>query len=195
MSKPLNLTEKYGASGSPCLTPLERVDSFPVAPLQGNCMVSKILAEEAALKFAEENNIDLVAMNPAMGLFPSLLIDTGAQTFPNNTLGWVNVKDAANAHVKVFETPSASGRYCLVGSAAHSSDVVKILRELHPTLQLPEKCADDKPFMPKFQVSNEKAKALGIEFNPLDVTLKDQGDSGKLEGEEICQLLTFVTSL
>lgn len=68
---------------------------------------------------------------------PSL--DAGAQTFPNATFGWVNVKDVATAHILAFEVPSASGRYCLVERVAHYSEVVKALSELYPTFQLPEK--------------------------------------------------------
>ncbi|KAF7833706.1 cinnamoyl-CoA reductase 1-like [Senna tora] len=103
----------------------------------------------------------------------------GPPTFPNLTFGWNNVKDVANAHIQAFEIPSATGRYCLVESVAHYSDIVKILHDLYPTLQLPEKCADDKPLMPKFQVSKEKIKTLGIEFIPLDVSLKETLESLK----------------
>lgn len=66
-------------------------------------------------------------------------MDAGAQTFPNATFGWVNVKDVATAHILAFEVPSASGRYCLVERVAHYSEVVKALSELYPTFQLPEK--------------------------------------------------------
>ena len=62
-----------------------------------------------------------------------------AQTFPNEVLGWVNVKDVANAHVQAYENPSASGKYLLVETGAHSSELVRILRELYPDLQLPDK--------------------------------------------------------
>ncbi|XP_054799923.1 cinnamoyl-CoA reductase CAD2-like [Prosopis cineraria] len=136
--------------------------------------VSKILAEDAALKFVEKNNIDMVTINPATVIGPLLQptlntsaavilnLINGAQTFPNNSFGWVSVKDVANAHIQAFETPSASGRYVLVERVAHFSDIVKILRELDPLLQLPEKCADNKPLEPIYQVSKEKAKTLGI---------------------------------
>lgn len=67
------------------------------------------------------------------------MLNAGAQTFPNTSFGWINVKDVANAHIQAFELPSASGRYCLVERVAHHSEVVKILRELYPDLQLPEK--------------------------------------------------------
>ncbi|KAL0696735.1 hypothetical protein Bca4012_063915 [Brassica carinata] len=63
----------------------------------------------------------------------------GAQTFPNATFGWVNVKDVANAHIQAFENPEANGRYCLVERVAHYSEVVNILHDLYPDLELPEK--------------------------------------------------------
>ena len=66
-------------------------------------------------------------------------VNAGAQTFPNYTFGWVNVKDVANAHVQAYEIPSASGRYLLVETVAHYSEIVRILRELDPDLQLPDK--------------------------------------------------------
>ena len=67
------------------------------------------------------------------------MLNAGAQTFPNASFGWISVKDVANAHIQAFELPSASGRYCLVERVAHYSEVVKVLRELYPDLQLPEK--------------------------------------------------------
>ncbi|KAI4306724.1 hypothetical protein L6164_029978 [Bauhinia variegata] len=152
-------------------------------------VLSKTLAEDAAWKFAKENNIDMVALNPALVVGPLLQptlntsaaavlnLINGAQTFINFSVGWINVKDVAYAHVQAFEIPSASGRYCLAERVAHYSEIVKILRDLYPSLQLPERCADDKPFMPTYQISKEKAKSLGIEFTPLDVTLKETVES------------------
>lgn len=67
------------------------------------------------------------------------LIDAGTETFPNTTYRFVDVRDVANAHILAFENPSASGRYCLVGSVKHCSEVVKILRDISPALTLPEK--------------------------------------------------------
>ncbi|PQP95639.1 cinnamoyl-CoA reductase 1-like [Prunus yedoensis var. nudiflora] len=78
-----------------------------------------------------------------------------------------------NAHILAFENASASGRYCLVGRITHCSEVVKLLRDLFPALKIPEKCADDKPFTPTYQVSKERAQVLGVKFTPLEVTLKD----------------------
>ncbi|XP_054796835.1 phenylacetaldehyde reductase-like [Prosopis cineraria] len=150
--------------------------------------LSKTLAEEAAWKFVKENNIDLVVLNPAFVIGPLLqpsLNESSAmisrliegQTFQNYRTVWVNVKDVANAHIQAFEIPSASGRYNLVERVAHNSELVKILHELFPTLQLPEKCADDEPFIPNYQVSKRKVKTLGIELIPLEVSLKETVES------------------
>lgn len=41
------------------------------------------------------------------------------------------------------------------------------------------RCADDHPFMPTYQISKEKAKSLGIEFIPLEESLKETVESLK----------------
>lgn len=63
----------------------------------------------------------------------------GAQTFPNTCFRFVDVRDVALAHILAFENPSAGGRYCIVGQVVHCHDALQILRNLYPTLQLPEK--------------------------------------------------------
>ncbi|XP_075634321.1 phenylacetaldehyde reductase [Castanea sativa] len=154
-------------------------------------MLSKTLAEENAWKFAKEKGIDIVTINPAMVIGPLLQptlntsaaailnLINGAQTFPNVTFGWVNVKDVANAHILAYEIPTASGRYCLVERVIHHTEVLRVLRELYPSLQLPEKCADDKPFVPTYQVSKERTRSLGIEYIPFEVSLKETVESLK----------------
>ena len=41
------------------------------------------------------------------------------------------------------------------------------------------RCANDEPFVPTYQVSKEKAKSLGINHIPLDVSLKETVESLK----------------
>ncbi|XP_031495231.1 phenylacetaldehyde reductase-like [Nymphaea colorata] len=154
-------------------------------------VLSKTLAEEQAWKIAEEAKMDIVTINPAMVIGPLLqptlntsaaailkLID-GSPTFPNTTFGWVHVKDVAEAHILAFEDASASGRYCLVESVAHFSEIVKILQDLYPDCKLPTKCADDQPLSPTYQVSKEKVEKLGINYIPLQVSLKETVESLK----------------
>ncbi|KAL3828201.1 hypothetical protein ACJIZ3_017003 [Penstemon smallii] len=152
-------------------------------------VLSKTLAEDAAWEFAEEKGLDLISVNPALVIGPLLQptlntssaailnLINGAMTYPNITSAWVNVKDVADAHILAFENPSANGRYCVVESVAHRSEIVNILRELYPSFQLPEKCSDDKPFLPTYQVSNERAKNLGVNFIPLKESIKETVES------------------
>ncbi|KAF9601749.1 hypothetical protein IFM89_022863 [Coptis chinensis] len=157
-------------------------------------MLSKSLAEEAAWKFAKEHGIDMITIHPSVVIGPllqptlnesasmvlnlingmvTIVCGRGKKTYPNLTFGWVDVREVVNAHILAFEVPSAHGRYCVVGRVAHYSEIVKILQELYPCIQLPQKCADDKPFEPTYTVSKEKTESLGIVFTPLEVSLKD----------------------
>ncbi|KAL1539941.1 phenylacetaldehyde reductase-like [Salvia divinorum] len=157
-------------------------------------MLSKTLAEDAAWKFVKEKGIDMVAINPSMVIGPLLQptlntssasilnLINGAETYQNAVVGWVDVRDVANAHILAFENPAANGRYCTVGRVAHYSEMVKILHELDPTLHLPEKCADDKPLVPTYQVSKERARSLGVEFTPLEESIKLTVESLKEKG-------------
>jgi len=72
-------------------------------------------------------------------MYVVFLIYTGAETYPNGSFGWVNVKDVATAHILAFEVPSANGRYCLVETVAHYSEIVRNLKELYPNAALPDK--------------------------------------------------------
>ncbi|CAI8617141.1 unnamed protein product [Vicia faba] len=105
-------------------------------------------------------------MNPAVAIGPLLqpeLNDSstlilnlinGSETFMNAAFGWINVKDVANAHILAYEDASANGRYCLVEKVIHFSELIKILHDMYPTLQIPNKCADDKLLMQTFQFAD-----------------------------------------
>ncbi|KAJ1685974.1 hypothetical protein LUZ63_017364 [Rhynchospora breviuscula] len=157
--------------------------------------LSKTLAEEAAWKYSKENGIDLVTLNPAMVIGPLLQPALNAScadilnlinespTFPNKSFGWIHVKDVARAHILAFEVPSARGRYCLLERVLNFSEIVAIIHELYPSLQHPKKCADDKPFDPHYNFSNNKAKELGLsDLIPFEISLKDTIESLREKG-------------
>ncbi|MFS8005167.1 putative cinnamyl-alcohol dehydrogenase [Helianthus anomalus] len=182
-------------NGSP-LTPEVVVDESWFSD-QGFCKetklwypLSKTLAEEAAWKYMKEKAIDMVTINPAMVIGPLLqpTLNTSARaifnlinasTYSNITVGCVHVKDVANAHILAFETPSASGRYCMAESVVHFSELVEILHKLYPSFKLPDKCADDDPIV-KYQISNEKVRNLmGVDYIPLEDGIKETIESLK----------------
>ncbi|XP_062091905.1 phenylacetaldehyde reductase-like [Humulus lupulus] len=156
-------------------------------------MLSKTLAEEAAWKFAKENGIDLVSLNPGFVIGPLLQPTLNFSVellrnhiieakFPNINYRYVDVRDVALAHIQAFEVPSASGRYCLVGHVVHISDALNTLRQFYPNSSIPDQCGDDKPLVQGYQVSKEKVKSLGVNYTPLEVTLKDTVESLKEKG-------------
>jgi nucleoside-diphosphate-sugar epimerase len=157
-------------------------------------VLSKTLAEQAAWKFSKDNGINLVTINPAVVIGPLLqpTLNTSAQiilylisgspVYLNYSFGWVNVKDVALAHVLAFETPSASGRYGMVDKVMHFSQVVKIIKDMYPSLPVPEKCADDEPFAPTYQVSRDKITSLGVELTPFQTSLKETIECLKEKG-------------
>ncbi|KAI7749567.1 hypothetical protein M8C21_021934 [Ambrosia artemisiifolia] len=152
--------------------------------------LSKTLAEEAAWKYVKEKAMDMVSINPAMVIGPLLqpTLNTSARaifnlinasTYSNITVGCVHVKDVANAHILAFETPSASGRYCMAESVVHFSELVQIIHKLYPSFKLPDKCAADDPVI-KYQISNEKVKSLiGSDYISLEDGIKDTIESLK----------------
>ena len=62
-----------------------------------------------------------------------------AKTYVNAVQGYVDVKDVAKAHVLVYETPSASGRYICVESMLHRGELVEILTKFFPEYPIPTK--------------------------------------------------------
>nr|CAB3463889.1 unnamed protein product [Digitaria exilis] len=110
------------------------------------------------------------------------LRDPGPPVYLNYSFGWVNVKDVALAHVLASETPSASGRYCMVDKVVHFSEVVKIIKDMYPSLPVPEKCADDEPFALTYQVSRDRITSLGVELTPFETSLKEAIECLKEKG-------------
>ncbi|KAL1225197.1 Phenylacetaldehyde reductase [Cardamine amara subsp. amara] len=148
-------------------------------------ILSKTLAEDAAWKFAKENNIDLVVMNPGLVLGPLLqpslnatanmivqLIKSENDCIPKN-YRLVDVRDVALAHVKAFETPSANGRYIIEGPIVTINDIEKVLREFFPDLNLVDKNEASELVPVFYKLCVEKVKGLGVEFIPTEATLRD----------------------
>jgi nucleoside-diphosphate-sugar epimerase len=106
---------------------------------------SKMIAEREAWAIAaEQNQWDLLVINPGWILGPSLsvrkdslsistMIQFGDGTFRNGVPelwnGVVDVRDVASAHIKAGFTPKASGRHIIVSGEARLLDLADILRK------------------------------------------------------------------
>jgi len=106
---------------------------------------SKMIAEKEAWAIAkEQNQWDLLTINPGMILGPSLskrkdsttiklMIQFGDGTYkkgvPEIWYPIVDVRDVASAHIKAGFTPKASGRHIIASGEAKLLDVANILRK------------------------------------------------------------------
>ncbi|XP_030491884.2 cinnamoyl-CoA reductase 1 [Cannabis sativa] len=141
----------------------------------------KAVAEQAAWEMASEKGIDLVVINPVLVLGPLLqptvnasivhilkYLTGSAKTYANSIQAYVHVKDVALAHILVFETPSASGRYLCAESVLHRGEVVEILAKFFPEYPIPLKCSDEvNPRAKPYKFTNQKLKELGLEFTSI----------------------------
>ncbi|XP_038905284.1 cinnamoyl-CoA reductase 1-like [Benincasa hispida] len=145
---------------------------------------AKTKAEQAAWEVAKERGVDLVAVSYThLDVYKRQILQEGvnasvvhimkyltgsAKTYVNAVQGYVDVKDVAKAHVLVYETPSASGRYICVESMLHRGDLVDILANFFPQYPLPTKCSDEvNPKKKPYKYTVEKLKSLGMEFTPI----------------------------
>ncbi|KAL0380347.1 UNVERIFIED_CONTAM: Cinnamoyl-CoA reductase 1 [Sesamum angustifolium] len=147
----------------------------------------KAVAEQAAWETAKEMEVDMVVINPVLVLGPLLqptvnasvlhilkYLTGSAKTYANSVQAYVHVKDVALAHILLFETPSASGRYLCAESVLHRGEVVEILAKFFPEYPVPTKCSDEKnPRKKAYKFSNQKLKDLGLEFTPVKQCLYD----------------------
>ncbi|KAI5595820.1 hypothetical protein POPTR_003G181400v4 [Populus trichocarpa] len=158
----------------------------------------KAVAEQAAWDMAKEKGVDLVVVNPVLVLGPLLqptvnasithilkYLTGSAKTYANSVQAYVHVRDVALAHILVFETPSASGRYLCSESVLHRGEVVEILAKFFPEYPIPTKCSDEKnPRKQPYKFSNQKLRDLGFEFTPvkqcLYETVKSLQEKGHL---------------
>ncbi|KAK2973151.1 hypothetical protein RJ640_021364 [Escallonia rubra] len=147
----------------------------------------KAVAEQAAWEEARERGVDMVAINPVLVLGPLLqptvnasiihvlkYLTGSAKTYANSVQAYVHVRDVALAHILLFETPSASGRYLCAESVLHRGEVVEILAKFFPEYPIPTKCSDEiKPRAKPYKFSNQRLKDVGLEFTPVKQALYD----------------------
>jgi nucleoside-diphosphate-sugar epimerase len=108
------------------------------------------VAEQAAWEAARQRGVDLVVVNPVLVVGPLLqptvnasiahilkYLDGSARTFTNAVQAYVDVRDVAAAHLRVFESPAASGRHLCAERVLHREDVVRILAKLFPEYPVP----------------------------------------------------------
>lgn len=119
---------------------------------------SKTLAEKAAWKFAEENNIKLITVIPSLMAGRSLTLDVpssvclamsllrGDEFLMNGLKGMqmlsgsisiTHVEDVCRAHIFLAEKESASGRYICCAANTSVPELAKFLNKRYPQYKSP----------------------------------------------------------
>nr|AIB06741.1 dihydroflavonol 4-reductase [Mangifera indica]AIY25002.1 dihydroflavonol 4-reductase [Mangifera indica]AIY25003.1 dihydroflavonol 4-reductase [Mangifera indica] len=140
--------------------------------------VSKTLAEQAAWKFAEENNLDFISIIPSLvvGPFlmpsmpPSLISALSPITGNEDHYSiikqgqFVHLDDLCNSHIFLYEKPEAKGRYICSSDSATILEVAKLLREKYPEYNIPTKFKGVDDNLENYKFSSKKLTDLGFKF-------------------------------
>lgn len=115
------------------------------------------------------------------------LVDGSAKEVPPVEFGgFCDVRVIATAHLRAFESEEAAGQRIITGSDFNYQNAVDFLREDFPELhdRIPKGEPGAGKTWPIYHIDHSKAeKVLGLEFTPLNVTLKDTV-VGLLEAEK-----------
>lgn len=100
--------------------------------------LAKTSAEKTAWALAMDRGVDMVSVNAGLVTAPELSISSpylkGApQMYEDGVLVTVDVDFLVNAHIALYESPSAYGRYlCFSDAVCRPDDAVKLARMLSP---------------------------------------------------------------
>ncbi|XP_050127990.1 bifunctional dihydroflavonol 4-reductase/flavanone 4-reductase [Malus sylvestris] len=140
--------------------------------------VSKTLAEQAAWKYAKENNIDFVTIIPTLVIGPFLMpsmppsLITGLSPILRNESHYgiikqgqyVHLDDLCLSHIYLYEHPKAEGRYICSSHDATIHELVKMLREKYPEYNIPTKFKGIDDNLEPVHFSSKKLREIGFEF-------------------------------
>ncbi|KAL8496623.1 hypothetical protein ACS0TY_020352 [Phlomoides rotata] len=148
--------------------------------------LSKTLAEKAAWKFAEENGLDIVVVNPGTVMGPIIppalnasmlmvlrLLQGCTEQYEDFFMGSVHVKDVALAHILTYENTSATGRHMCLEAISHYGDFAAKVAQLYPEYNIPKLPKDTQPGLLRAKDASKKLMDLGLEFIPMEQIIKD----------------------
>ncbi|KAK4852318.1 hypothetical protein QYF36_022932 [Acer negundo] len=151
-------------------------------------VLSKLLTEKAAFKFANENNIDLVSvitstvggpfltpsvpssihvlLSPVTGdsKFFSILSAVNARM---GSIALVHIEDICNAHIFLMENPRAEGPYICCAKSCLMSELIDLLKQEHHSSSLHSDYQGPIPC----EISSKKLRDLGFTYK--HVTIED----------------------
>ncbi|TKY72326.1 Cinnamoyl-CoA reductase 2 [Spatholobus suberectus] len=149
--------------------------------------VAKTEAERAARGF---EGVDVVAVLPATCLGPLLQPELNAssavlrelmmgsrETQEYHWLGAVHVRDVAKAHVLLYETPTAAGRYLCTNGIYQFSSFAEVVSELYPDFPIHRFPAETQPGLTPCKDAARRLIDLGLVFTPIQDAVREAAES------------------
>ncbi|XP_057872595.1 tetraketide alpha-pyrone reductase 2 isoform X2 [Cryptomeria japonica] len=149
---------------------------------------AKTTSEKEAWKYAEEQRLDLVVVNPSFVVGPliapeptstldfilNIIKGGNNRTYPNFRVGFVDIGDVISAHILAMEAPSASGRIICSGDVAHWEEIVKMLKEKYPMYPIADQCGTEQGNALPHTMNTAKIRSLGFgNFKSIDQMFED----------------------
>ncbi|WCJ44762.1 NAD(P)-binding Rossmann-fold superfamily protein [Euphorbia peplus] len=145
--------------------------------------LSKTRAEAEAWEYAKRNKLNLVTVCPALVIGPLLqptinatslfllsFITEGGEPVNNDTLPYVDVRDATEALLLVYEKPESQGRYICSSYDVANQDLVDHLKFIYPHHNYPIRFGEETR---SWKLNSRKLQDLGWNYRPLKETLVD----------------------
>lgn len=146
--------------------------------------LAKLLTEEAAFQYAEENGIDLISvitttvggpfltptvpssiqvlLSPITG-DPKMLSIMDSVNSRMGSIALVHIEDICNAHMFLMEHPKAEGRYICCIRSCVMSELVGLLRKEYPCSTAQRSSSMEQDSIPA-EISSKKIRDMGFEF-------------------------------
>jgi anthocyanidin reductase len=155
-----------------------------VKPPTWSYLVSKTLAEQAALQYGKEQGLDVVTIIPVLNVGPSItpgvpssvqlalcLLTGNPYMLPglkgmqliSGSVSLVHVDDVCSAQIFLMENPSAQGRYICSPINTSVPQLAKYLSKRYPQYNVPTQF-EDVPEIPKVNISSKKLVESGFSF-------------------------------
>ncbi|KAL7174911.1 hypothetical protein ACSBR2_028677 [Camellia fascicularis] len=145
--------------------------------------LGKTIAESEAVEFGRRSGLNIVTVCPSIVIGPllqstmnasSLLLlhylKDGRNTMENPDCPLVDVRDAAEALLLVYEKPEAEGRHICSSYTIRSQVLVDKLKTMYPNYNYPKNFTEVKE---EIKLSSKKLQNLGWKYRPLEETITD----------------------
>ncbi|XP_050238399.1 cinnamoyl-CoA reductase 2-like [Mercurialis annua] len=145
--------------------------------------LSKTAAEKEAWDYAKRHGLHMITVCPSLIIGPLLqstmnatslhllqLLRDGSESVDNGLIPYIDVRDAAESLLIVYENPEAEGRYICSSHEMRTEELINKLKLMYPHFNYPKSYCGERMAV---RLSSKKLQDLGWKYRPFDETLVD----------------------